>query len=192
MQMERSWTAWIVIGTWWTFLIYWLISAFNVKRTLRREGLGPRLIVLASVGWGCQMIFSSFAANLDSRRVIPQSVTLDLLTSALAIAGLAVTIWARRTLAGNWSASVTLKEGHELVQAGPYRFVRHPIYSGFFLMALAAALVPCRMRGFAGFGLTVLGFWYKLRREEALMMSHFPDDYPRYKSRVKAIVPWVV
>src|SRR5262245_26267636 len=142
--MTRS-LAWLIVtGAWWVFLIYWFISSFKVKRTVRRQSLISRLIVLLLVGGGCQMLFTSMASDLAERRLMPESSFLDVVASVAALAGLAMTIWARRTIGENWSASVTLKEGHELIQAGPYRFVRHPIYTGFLLMALGAAIIPFR------------------------------------------------
>ena len=106
--------------------------------------------------------------------------------------GLLVAIWARRTLAGNWSSDVTFKQGHELVKAGPYRFVRHPIYTGLLLMCLGSALDIGRLRGWLGLVLVFVGFWIKLKQEETLMLQHFPDDYPAYRKQVKALVPFVV
>src|SRR5262245_39648211 len=138
------------------------------------------------------MLFTSMASDLAERRLAPESPSLDMMTSVAALAGLATTIWARRTIGENWSASITLKEGHELIQAGPYRFVRHPIYTGVLLMALGTAIISFRTRAFAGLALVFARFWFKLRTEEALMTETFPDEYPRYKSRVKALVPWIL
>jgi len=190
--MTRSVAWWIVTGAWWVFLIYWFISSFKVKRTIRRQSLVSRLITLLLVGGGFQMLFTSMASDLAETRLVPESPFLDMMASVAALAGLVLTIWARRTIGENWSASVTLKADHELIQTGPYRFVRHPIYTGFLLLALGAAIIPFRTRSFAGVTLIFAGFWFKLRQEEALMTETFPDEYPRYKSRVKALVPWIL
>lgn len=103
-----------------------------------------------------------------------------------------MTIWARKILAGNWSSDVTLKQGHELVKAGPYRFVRHPIYTGLLLMCLGAAIDIGLLRAWLGVALVFVGFWIKLNQEETLMLRHFPDDYPTYRKQVKALVPFVI
>ena len=122
----------------------------------------------------------------------PRTDTTQIIGAAICLAGLLVTIWARRTLAGNWSSDVTFKQGHELVKAGPYRFVRHPIYTGLLLMCLGSALDIGRLRGWLGLVLVFVGFWIKLKQEETLMLQHFPDDYPAYRKQVKALVPFVV
>jgi protein-S-isoprenylcysteine O-methyltransferase Ste14 len=114
-----------------------------------------------------------------------------LLADAIVLAGLAVSLWARTTLGGNWSASVTFKENHELIERGLYRYVRHPIYSGLLLMVLGAAILFGRLFGFIALVIVFLGFWFKSRQEERLLTRHFPEAYPSYKSRVRALIPFV-
>ena len=108
---------------------------------------------------------------------------------ALTIAGLALALWARVTLGGNWSGIVTFKENHELIRNGPYGHVRHPIYSAILLMVLGSALAIGTLGALVGLPLIGLGVWLKLRQEEALMTEHFPIEYPSYRSRVRALIP---
>ena len=112
--------------------------------------------------------------------------------NVICVAGLFVTLWARWTLAGNWSSDVTFKEGHELIETGPYRFVRHPIYTGLLIMCVGTAIEIGMLRGILGLALMTLGFWIKLKQEERLLMRHFPEEYPAYSKRVKALVPYVL
>ena len=97
-----------------------------------------------------------------------------------------------RSLAGNWSSNVTFKQGHELVRSGPYRFVRHPIYSGLLIMFVGTALHVARLHCWLAVPVVVLGFLIKLRQEEALLLRHFPEAYPAYCRQVKALVPYVI
>ena len=101
-------------------------------------------------------------------------------------------IWARRTLGDNWSSEVAFKQGHELVKTGPYRFVRHPIYTGLLLMCLGTAVVVGQLHSWLGFPFSCAGFWFKLKQEETLLLRHFPDDYPAYQKQVKALMPFVI
>jgi protein-S-isoprenylcysteine O-methyltransferase Ste14 len=87
---------------------------------------------------------------------------------------------------------VTLKEGHELVERGPYRFVRHPIYTGILTMFFATALAQGHLAGFAGTLLMFASFWIKLRGEENLMLKQFPERYRAYQQRAKRIIPFVL
>ena len=110
----------------------------------------------------------------------------------ICVLGLFVTIWARRVLAGNWSSDVTFKHGHELIKIGPYRFVRHPIYTGLLVMCLGTAIEIGKVRGWLALPLMVIAFWIKLKQEERLLLRHFPDEYPAYQKQVKSLVPFVV
>lgn len=87
---------------------------------------------------------------------------------------------------------MTFKQGHELVRTGPYRLVRHPIYTGLLVMALGVALNFGQLRCWLALPLMAAAFWIKLKQEEKLLLRHFPQEYPVYKSQVKALVPFVV
>jgi protein-S-isoprenylcysteine O-methyltransferase Ste14 len=123
--------------------------------------------------------------------VVPYTLAIQALAVSLCILGLLGAIWARRTLAENWSMEVVFKEQHELVERGPYRFVRHPIYTSVLLMVLGSALAEGLLTALVGFLLIVAGFAVKLKQEEVLMLRHFPTQYAAYKSRVKALLPLV-
>jgi len=127
-----------------------------------------------------------------SRQIFPDSPAALRIGLALTFAGIAFAVWARLWIGRNWSGTVTLKENHELVQTGPYSLVRHPIYSGFLLAFLGTAIVQGELRALLGFPLVVLGWWLKLRMEEAFMSEQFGNAYLEYKRRVKALVPFVV
>ena len=104
-----------------------------------------------------------------------------------------MTLWARWTLAGNWSSDVTFKQGHELMRTGPYRFVRHPIYTGFAGDGSRhGAWASGQLRCWLSIAVVGLAFWIKLKQEERLMLRHFPNEYPAYQKQVKALVPFVI
>ena len=95
-------------------------------------------------------------------------------------------------LGRNWSGVITLKEGHELIERGPYRVVRHPIYTGILAMFVGTAIAIGYFGGCLGLLLVFVSFWLKLNREEDLMLKHFPDKYAVYQRRVKRIIPFLV
>ena len=84
-----------------------------------------------------------------------------------------------------------LQTGHELIQRGPYRYVRHPIYTGILTMCFGTAIEIGRLGGWLALPLVMFAFWIKLKQEEALMLRHFPDEYPDYQKQVKALIPFV-
>jgi len=87
---------------------------------------------------------------------------------------------------------VTLKEDHQLVERGPYRLVRHPIYTGILLMYVATAIVLGHLAGCIGVVIVFGSFWIKLIREERVMLNQFPDEYTAYRQRVKRLIPFVL
>jgi protein-S-isoprenylcysteine O-methyltransferase Ste14 len=182
----------IIIGCWVAFFVYWLISAQKVKAISEKQSLPSALRHRIPVGLGWWLLaFHGLPPPLDSP-LTPCTDFTQIISAVVCVAGLLVTLWARRTLAGNWSSDVTFKQEHELVKAGPYRFVRHPIYTGLLMMCLGSALDTGRLRGWLGLGLVFIGFWIKLKQEEKLLLRHFPADYPAYRKQVKALVPFVL
>jgi protein-S-isoprenylcysteine O-methyltransferase Ste14 len=106
--------------------------------------------------------------------------------------GLGVCLWARAVLGRNWSGVVTLKEEHELIVRGPYRFVRHPIYTGLLAMLTGTVIYQGHLGGIIGLVLVFVSLWIKLSEEEELMLKQFPDQYAAYRGRVKRIIPFLL
>jgi protein-S-isoprenylcysteine O-methyltransferase Ste14 len=183
-----------VSGSCWTiFYIYWLVSAFATKRTAAREPVMesamyriPLVAAVVILVWAWRM------PEPMSARGIRPSFGVGLLAMALSLAGLCTCVWARVVLGRNWSSRVEVKVDHELVQAGPYRYVRHPIYTGMILMFSANVILVGRVGAILALFLFVYGFVLKLRREERTMTKQFPSSYPEYVKRTKLLVPFVV
>jgi protein-S-isoprenylcysteine O-methyltransferase Ste14 len=183
---------WFIAGCWITLVIYWTVAARSAKASVQRQGgltRAQHVITLAAAG--ALLIVPRWPYPL-SLVVVPHGPAADGGGAALCLCGLVVAIWARRTLGGNWSSAVTFKQGHELILRGPYNYVRHPIYTGLLMMALGTAVAIGRLHAWLGLLLCVVGFWVKLRQEETLMVREFPDLYPAYRRRVKALVPFVI
>jgi protein-S-isoprenylcysteine O-methyltransferase Ste14 len=103
-----------------------------------------------------------------------------------------VAIRARFQLGGNWSAIVAVKRGHTLVQTGPYAAVRHPIYAGLLLAMLGTAIGYGEAGGFLGVVVAFAGFLAKARSEEWFLLTEFGEDYREYRTRVRALIPFVL
>ena len=183
----------IISGCWLVFVAIWVIGALSTKRTVYRETHAQRLrywvwLVIAYflLTYGRRL---PYPLNLP---IVPHVTPTAWAAAALCVIGLAIAFWARVTLGRNWSGVVTLKEGHELVERGPYRFVRHPIYTGILTMFFATAMALGHLAGFAATILMFASFWIKLRDEEQLMLQQFPDEYAAYRRRAKRIIPFVL
>lgn len=182
----------IIVGCWLVFSVYWLVSALAVKRTAEQKSWQSSLAYRVPLALGIALIVRpSLFDPLKHTFALATDGAVGV-TTAVCVLGLLTAIWARRTLAGNWSSVVALKQEHELIQTGPYRFVRHPIYTGILLMLLSTVVARGRIGDWLGFVFICTGIWVKLRQEESLMLRHFPDQYPAYRRHVKAIVPFVI
>lgn len=101
----------------------------------------------------------------------------------------------RRThkqLGRNWSITLEIRQKHELICAGPYALVRHPMYTSFMLMGLAQAfLLSNWVAGFAGLiGFAVL-FFLRVDKEERMMLDVFGPEYRAYMDKTKRIIPYL-
>jgi protein-S-isoprenylcysteine O-methyltransferase Ste14 len=172
---------------WIAFIVYWIVDIYRVnKKTIAQElqGLisltGTALVVYLPIHWG-------FLGN----HVLPNNTATRVAGVVVCAAGLLFAAWGRETLGKSWSAAVALQKDHKLIQGGPYGFVRHPMYTGLLLGLLGSSVV---IGIFWGFFLTIiltLGIIGKLTKEEALLTKHFPREYPAYKQRVKALLPFI-
>jgi len=178
----------VIALCWFIFIVVWAVSAFYVKRTVERSLGWGRLLTLGLV---IAVIVGSRGFPGLQQRLWPRTVAVGALAALLTTAGLAVALWARATLGTNWSGMITFKEGHELIQRGPYAHVRHPIYSGLLLMGLGTAIASARARSFLAFGLWLAVLAIKAHYEEQLMIRHFPDAYATYRQRVRALIPGI-
>jgi len=174
----------LIYVTWLVFWIYWLVSAAGAKSGSRPARTRPPGLVIVVLGF--LLIRVSGVRSPEVTSVALQAVGLVVFLSGLALA-----IWARVYLGSNWGMPMTRKDQPELVTSGPYRFVRHPIYSGILLGLLGTALATNIYWLMAG---AVMGayFIYSARVEEALLTKSFPTAYPSYRARTKMLIPFVL
>lgn len=183
-----------VIGFSWDAVgVVWLIGYAFTKRTVRAQPIGSRLFHLALlVLGGCMMAGPWFRYGWLKLRFVPALESIQLAGMVLTVAGCAFAIWARVTLGANWSARATVKAGHELITTGPYSLARHPIYTGLLAAICGSALAGGEWRILIGALIIAFAFLVKMSQEERLMMQTFPEAYPRYRERVKALIPGVL
>jgi protein-S-isoprenylcysteine O-methyltransferase Ste14 len=182
----------VIAVCWITFYVVWVVAALFTKRTAERATWWHAWWMWFAVA---AFMFVVRRAVLFSAGAVLWHVTsaLGIIADAITIVGLVIALWARRVLGANWSANVVLKERHELIEAGPYRFVRHPIYSGVLLMLCGTMLAWGRVVGLVAFAAILAGLSVKASLEERLLMRHFPDAYTGYRRRVRAaLVPFLI
>jgi protein-S-isoprenylcysteine O-methyltransferase Ste14 len=183
----------LVGAIWISWTIYWFVAARDAKPNRRRESRLSRAAHIAPLGVAIILIaLPDSGAGWFDARTLPRGAATFWTGIALLIAGLGFSIWARRRLGRNWSGTVTLKENHELIRTGPYRWVRHPIYTGLLLAFLGTAVALCEWRGLVATGLVTVAFLLKIRTEEGWMTEAFGEDYRRYRAEVRALIPFIL
>ncbi len=182
----------LISALWLAWALYWMVSAVGVKRTERHESLASRLSHVLPLVVGVTLIAwpHLYLTGWLSRPLLPPGPLRFGGALALVAAGLAFTVWARVHLGGNWSGTVTLKEGHELIRTGPYAYVRHPIYSGLLLALLGSAVACGEVRALFGFAVVTAAFVRKLRIEERFMRESFRQQYREYSAKVPSLIPF--
>lgn len=183
---------WLIPGLWLAWGLYWWQASYGVKRVVRQES------VLSRAAHFVPLIVAGVLVGLNSvpgwlgERWIPRSWELYEVGVALVIAGLVFSVWARIVLGGNWSGSVTLKQHHEIIRSGPYRWVRHPIYTGLVLAFLGSAVARGEWRGVLALFIVIAALWRKWRLEERWLAEAFGPAYAEYRQSTWALIPFIL
>ena len=181
----------VIPGLWIGWAIYWWVASYDVKPNRRRESLVSRALHIVPLLVAAVLLGAPFHLPGLDRVVWPVGPLSNDGGALLVAGGLVLACWARFDLGRNWSGSVTVKEGHELVASGPYRIVRHPIYAGLLLALVGSAIALGEIRGWLGVAIAFAALLRKLRLEERWMTERFGDEYAAYRKRVAALVPFV-
>jgi protein-S-isoprenylcysteine O-methyltransferase Ste14 len=186
-----------VLGWWAIRLPYERKARKNAIAVTRRDLRERILLAISLTGLGIipiLYVIGGFAGlggfgGFAERAFLPWLAWLGLVP---AVASLWLFWRTHRELGRNWSVSLEVRKKHTLVTDGVYRYVRHPMYSAFFLWALAQMLLlPNWIAGFSGIvGFGIL-FAFRVGREEQLMLEAFGDEYRRYLERTARVVPWI-
>jgi protein-S-isoprenylcysteine O-methyltransferase Ste14 len=184
---------WLACGLIW-FVLRFQPRRYSRKTPVRYSGRGRReFVLLAASLTGLGVLPCIYlAAHVPRFADYPFVPALAYLGIAVEASCLWLFYRSHRDLGHNWSVSLDLRERHTLVTTGVYALVRHPMYAGFWLMALGQALLlPNWIAGPAGLvGFGVL-FFGRVAREETMMLSAFGDEYKTYMRRTARVVPWV-
>ncbi len=170
---------------WAAFWIYWLVAAFSTKKG--RFGWSGELRIRAVIFVVVYILirvgaFHNNGLHSDTTRAIVGLVLFSL--------GLGFAIWARIHIGRNWGVPMSQKDDPELVTSGPYRLVRHPIYSGILVAAVGNA-VALDWQWLIAVALAGVYFVYSASVEEGMLTKQFPDAYPAYRHATKMLIPFI-
>jgi protein-S-isoprenylcysteine O-methyltransferase Ste14 len=174
---------------WLTLLVVWLFGAARAKRTIVRRAwtreIGVRLVVIVLVAIALRN------QNKPGALIAVRGPVMVWIGFVTTVCGIGLAILARWYLGRNWGMPGSRKENPDLITTGPYRVIRHPIYSGI-LLALAGTAMADNLIWAIPLVIFVPYFLYNARREERIMLELFPAQYPAYKKRTKMLVPFVL
>jgi protein-S-isoprenylcysteine O-methyltransferase len=184
--MNPSIFIWLIRAFWLILVAYLTVSAIGVKPDTQGHWI-------QSAGLAVAIIAALLLPHLPIFHLLnfaPVNANASGIGVMVCLAGMALLVWGRQCLGRNWSQTVSVKKGHELVTSGPYRYVRHPMYAGGLIACLGSAMAG---GGAWIFLLIILGaiFFWRVGAEDKLMAQQFPNQYPDYKKRTKALIPFV-
>lgn len=175
---------------WAALGVYWVMSAHHSNDVQRGE---PNLFRVVRI----TILITSFMLLLSTwlrigplgRRYVSDAPWTQVVGISMTLAGVALTVWARRRLGTNWSDKVEIKVDHELVLSGPYAYVRHPIYSGVLLGIAGTALAIGEWRGILAFGIMLVNYAIKAKKEERVLANRFGDAFRQHQRQTGFLIP---
>ena len=176
----------VILVAWVAFWIYWFVASVGVKRGRIRwsREAGVRVVIVL-------IVLLLVRIGAFKGQTITSDPWLEGIGLAIFASGLALAVWARLYLGRNWGTPMSQKVDPDLVTSGPYRRVRHPIYSGIMLAVVGTA-VAVSWSWLIAAALAGTYFVYSAVVEERDMMRRFPDAYPHYKRTTRMLVPFVL
>jgi protein-S-isoprenylcysteine O-methyltransferase Ste14 len=174
---------------WVLFSIYWTIAAKDSAPTRTAESILSRQFHLIVVNGALLLLFLPVPGL--AQRILPESGALVVVGLAIETAFALLAVWARRHLGTNWSGEVRIATGHQLVRSGPYRFVRHPIYTAIVGMYAGTCLVSGQLHALAALAVVTVAYARKIRLEEEALRQAFPQDHDVYRRETWAWIPGI-
>ena len=188
--MSNSQLLRVLEWTWSAFGVYWLIAARRGKSAQTSESPIYRILRILLLGITFTLLFARWAAvGFLGRSIVPPSLVIAYIGFVMALAGMAIAVWARISLGQYWSDKIVLKVDHRLIRSGPYARMRHPIYSGVLLGIAGTAVVVNQWRGVLAFVLLFTNYLIKAKREENILAAAFPEEFADHKSRAGFLLP---
>lgn len=193
MELYRTIAFGFVMACWVCFALIFLLRKRQPAAREAKSAPASRIgIILQACGyalvWSIRRLYT---LPLFSLPVFAEAALL-VVVCLMAAGSIWMTLAAVRTLGKQWSVTARVFEGHELITAGPYRFVRNPIYTGMFGMLIATSLVAARWQVLLpACVLFLIGTLIRIRAEEKILRDAFGQQYDDYAKRVSAIIPGV-
>src|SRR5262249_34711175 len=174
---------------WLIFVLSWNVSERQTAPTIATPGRRRERLYLLVISAGFAMIVVA-PVTVIAGRIWVNPPLLEWGGLLVIAAGVALCWWAKLHLGRLWSANVTQKQGHRIVDSGPYRLLRHPIYTGFIMIYVGLAILCATALALAAVIVITVGLWLKARLEEQFLSEELGTAaYGGYKARTPMLVP---
>ena len=170
-------------------MVYWSIPTKNAAPAQNVEGLKSSQRHQSLLNLAILLLF--IPIPVLTRRFLPLTPTIVAIGLTVQVACVLFYLWAKRYLGRFWSSAVTIRKDHQLVSSGPYRILRHPMYTAVLGMFAGTTIVSGQYHALIGFGVAALAYWRKIRIEEKALMEALGADYERHRRNTWALIPWV-
>jgi protein-S-isoprenylcysteine O-methyltransferase Ste14 len=196
--MKSSWAVawpapWALVSiqiAWAATFLYFLVSSLLTNRIKRGEPISGRLLDRILLLGGYLLLFSGLPLpGISYQHFLQPRASLQIAGAALTYLGLPLTIWSRACLGRYWSGVVALKKDHRLIQSGPYKVVRHPLYSGIILAAIGLATCVTTWTSLLGAAALLACFERRAQKEDALLAGEFGAQFEEYRRRTGRLLP---
>ena len=185
--LQFSWPMVIAVVLICVFSIYWDTAAKGDAPAQASESAASRRFHLITLNVGVLILVLPLPGL--THRFLPRSHILIVPGLAIELGGILFAIWARHHLGRNWSGEVRIATGHELIRSGPYRNIRHPIYTGVLGMYLGAMIVSGEWHALLGMTIITLAYLRKLRLEERILSATFGPPWDDWRRHSWALLP---
>lgn len=187
-----TWPTKLLALIWLAWVVSWVVASLWSGRTKTHvptlDSLAYRLPILA----GAILFLPLTARALAAAQLYHPGELGTYALAVITLLGISFTWWARIHLGRFWSNAITHKEGHRIVDTGPYGLVRHPIYTGLIVALFATGVAVATWTSLIGALLISLGEWQKARMEERFLSTELGlEAYGIYCRRVPMIVPFL-
>jgi protein-S-isoprenylcysteine O-methyltransferase Ste14 len=180
---------WFAAAAGWVILsLYWEFAAANAAEAKKEESTPSRGVHVFLTSLAQLMVLAPITGL---GRYMPVHALVMGAGLIIEAAGVSLALWARVHLGRNWSGRIAVKVEHELIRTGPYRYLRHPIYSGLLAMYIGPTLVTGEWLAVVGVAVVLIAYWRKIRLEEATLDVAFGADYESYRRTSWALIPGI-
>jgi protein-S-isoprenylcysteine O-methyltransferase Ste14 len=186
---RHDWPIYLSIALWFAFMTYWSAAARNRGAAQSSESRESRRVHELLMNGALLMLFiplPGLREHLIERTTVAIAAGLT-----VQIASGLLGVWARKHLGRNWSGAITIVEDHQLVRSGPYRMLRHPIYTAMLGMFVGSAIVSGEVHALIAVLMISFAYWRKIRMEEGALLGQFGATYEDYRKRSWAVLPFL-